>query len=135
MLAIKSSIYGEYNYYNEETAQKLKIIYIVFIVLVMIAIIRNLFIRSDKKIEIYKWILLIIHFTNIISFIYFNIQKPYGCTMDFRYILITVFTGATLLGIDLENMQKSKYYKVYLTLCYVVVILFSLLSAKMFLFK
>lgn len=132
---IKSAIFGEYNYFNPNTAQALKIFNIFLTILITIAIIRNLLMKNDEKLGIYKIILLIIHFTNIISFIYFNIQKPYACTMDFRYILITVFTGATLLGIDLENMEESKYYKVYLTLCYVVVILFSFLSAKMFLFK
>ncbi len=34
-----------------------------------------------------------------VSFILFNIRYPYGCTMDFRYIVPTVTTGAAFLGL------------------------------------
>ena len=37
-----------------------------------------------------------------------NIKLPYGCTMDFRYMVPTIFAGAIFVGFELENMRKKK---------------------------
>ena len=45
----------------------------------------------------------------MISFIQFNLQYPFGCTMDYRYIVPTCFVGAYYLALAVyENKKKSK---------------------------
>lgn len=132
---IKSSIFGEYNYYNAVIAQMLKLINIIFVCIISIVIIKSLVKKSKKELGIYKILFLIIHLVNIASFIYFNIQKPYACTMDFRYIVITVFSGMVLLAIDLQNSEEKKYYDLYSYIAYVITFVFSITSGLMFLVR
>ena len=132
---IKSSLFGEYNYFNPFIAQMLKLINIILIIIVIIALIRCMIIKGSKELNIFKLILILIHLVNIFSFIWFNIQKPYACTMDFRYIAITVFTGALLIAIDLQDSEGKKYHEIYQTIVYISVVIFSILSGIMFLIK
>ncbi len=45
--------------------------------------------------------------------IYFNISMPYGCTMDFRYIVpILIFFAPTVAKIDQECSQMSRPFKI-----------------------
>lgn len=41
------------------------------------------------------------------SFVFFNIKYPFGCTMDFRYIVPTVITGAGFLGLLSDKLRGS----------------------------
>jgi 4-amino-4-deoxy-L-arabinose transferase-like glycosyltransferase len=42
------------------------------------------------------------------SILFFNIRYPFGCTMDFRYIVPTVITGAGFLGLLFERLAESR---------------------------
>ena len=44
------------------------------------------------------------------SFLYFNVEYPFGCTMDFRYIVPTAFLGAIFIGrfFDKTFSEKTK---------------------------
>ena len=44
---------------------------------------------------------------NILSYITMNLKLPYGCTMDFRYVVPTLFVGIIFVGIELENVQRK----------------------------
>ncbi|MPN05804.1 hypothetical protein SDC9_153057 [bioreactor metagenome] len=43
----------------------------------------------------------------ICFFVLFNIRFPYGCTMDFRYIVPTVIVGAIALSLALERIKRK----------------------------
>lgn len=47
-------------------------------------------------------------------YIQFNIKYPYGCTMDYRYIVPTVFTGAICIGTVYDKLCMKDTWKVRL---------------------
>ena len=63
----------------------------------------------DKKININRRILFIISFWCVfISYIIFCFKYPYICTMNFRYIVITLVSGMMMLGLMENNKQCMK---------------------------
>ena len=44
----------------------------------------------------------------ICFFVLFNVRFPYGCTMDFRYIVPTVFVGAIALSLALDRIKRKQ---------------------------
>lgn len=51
------------------------------------------------------------------TFLYFNVEYPFGCTMDFRYIVPTAFLGAIFIGrffdqICSEKTKQALFYRV-----------------------
>ncbi len=66
----------------------------------------------DKKIDINKRILFIISFWSVfISYIIFCFKYPYVCTMNFRYIVITLVSGMMMLGLMETNKQNKQEIK------------------------
>lgn len=129
---VKCSILGEFTYNNNIN------IYVTFLkfvnLLIILAIVLCTFIligkykRKDKNSFIIM-ILLITFFTNMISYYSFNIQYPYLCTMDFRYIVPTIFTGIVTICVVLDEFIKNDIIK---ELIEYVVILFCILSFVFF---
>lgn len=77
----------------------------------------------------------------VISNIYFNITYPYGCTMDFRYMLLTFITGALFMTFIYKEEPalaiKQSPVQLFLYNCYQqllpwVILLFSIFSFMMF---
>lgn len=75
------------------------------------------------------------------SHIYFNIAYPYGCTMDFRYMLLTLITGALFMGLIYQeepalsikkNPIQLAVYNCYQQLLPWLILLFSIFSFMMF---
>lgn len=60
--------------------------------------------------------------------IYFNLRYPFGCTMDFRYVVPIAVIGAVELGGLLEEISKKLLYLV----SFVLITCFSFLSIIMF---
>ena len=129
---VKCSILGEFTYNNNIN------IYVTFLkfvnLLIILAIVLCTFIligkykRKDKNSFIIM-ILLITFFTNMISYYSFNIQYPYLCTMDFRYIVPTIFTGIVTVCVVLDEFIKNDIIK---ELIEYMVILFCILSFVFF---
>lgn len=67
----------------------------------------------------------------MLSFVYFNIKYPFGCTMDFRYIVPTVITGAAFLGLLSDSLSGSKAGKV-LFACLIALAVFFCVSTACF---
>jgi hypothetical protein len=53
---------------------------------------------------------------------------PYGCTMDFRYIVPTIFTGMMFIIINMMSFKKSKNYVLKNRVIYGLVTIFLILS-------
>ena len=124
---IKSSLFGEWTW---TTSYICKYIYvfalfanIAIIVFSIVAIIREM--TSNRKRDlIYRNIFLILYFFNIISFISMNIKLPYGCSMDFRYIVPTIFIGIYFIGLQLRKIQNEAKNKfIYRTLMQISIVL------------
>ena len=126
---IKSSLFGEWTW---TTSYICKYIYvfalfanIAIIVFSIVAIIREM--TSNRKRDlIYRNIFLILYFFNIISFISMNIKLPYGCIMDFRYMVPTIFIGIYFIVLQsrkLQNEAKNKFiYKILMQISSVLVV-------------
>ena len=129
---VKCSILGEFTYNNNIN------IYVTFFkfinTIIILAIVLCTFIligkykRKDKNSYIIM-ILLITFFTNMISYYNFNIQYPYVCTMDFRYIVTTIFTGIVTVCMVLDKYIKNNIIK---EIVEYIIALFCILSFVLF---
>ena len=114
---IKSSIYGEYSYNNVKLLTNimttLNIILITLSILFIIKYLLNKNRTYTMNILIITWI------TSIIMMYIFNINYPYGCSMDFRYIAITLLPGIIIIAYTLSNL-KNKYLSLIIEItCYI----------------
>lgn len=64
-------------------------------------------VMNHKRNLEWKIALFLLFIFNILSYITMNLKLPYGCTMDFRYIVSTLFVGALFVGIQLENIERN----------------------------
>lgn len=129
---VKTSILGEFTYNNgiDVYVSLFKIINLIIISITIICIF--ILLKKIKKISNNSFvtkILLITFFINIVSYYHFNIQYPYICTMDFRYIVPTIFTGIVTVCVVLDEFIKNDIIK---ELIEYMIILFCILSFTFF---
>lgn len=128
---LKTSIIGiTSSEYNVITVQILKALNILIIIESLICMIKNILNIKKVKKEIFP---IVIFFTSIwtiliISYLIFVTNLPYACSMDFRYIVPTIFTGMINIIWNLENSEKNKYYKLYLYYIITLITLFCIFS-------
>lgn len=132
---VKCSMFGEYRPSIETynfIAEVLKWtnVFLIFIsILAIIKLIIRHYVRRKKNNNtsiVGKF--LIIYFVIIAAYIYGVFSMPYGCTMDFRYIVPTAFLGIILMYIDLDESQNEKYYKIYRNIIYILSVIFIITS-------
>lgn len=105
---VKSSLFEEYTW-----GMSFGIIYHIAIILNIIMILTFLIsivyclIKKDKKDAEWKIALAILLIFNIISYLIMNLKLPYGCSMNFRYLLITIFSGALFVYFALECYRRN----------------------------
>ena len=121
----KCSLFGEYRwaismffmrvYYIAVT------INIVCILSILLFNIKNIFIKV-KEININKNIMLLLFWFNIASFIAMNLKLPYACSMDFRYIVPALYSGAIGVYYGLYNLSNKnrKAYNVISNIFFVI---------------
>ena len=129
---IKTSILGEFTYNNGigVYVSLFKIINLIIISMTIICIFILLKkIKKNNNNSFITEILLITFFINIVSYYNFNIQYPYICTMDFRYIVPTIFTGIVAVCVVLDEFIKNDIIK---ELIEYMIILFCILSFTFF---
>ena len=107
---IKCSVFGEFSFSQEFNFQAglLLIFNIIVIISSLAAMIYVLIKDKNKNRRFFNWIMFAVWAIQIISFIIFNISLPYGCTMDFRYIVPTLITGAYFLALWLQLFNGGK---------------------------
>lgn len=129
---IKTSILGEFTYNNGigVYVSLFKIINLIIISITIICIFILLKkIKKNNNNSFITEILLITFFMNIASYYHFNIKYPYLCTMDFRYIVPTIFTGIATICVILDEFVKNDIIK---ELIEYMIILFCILSFTFF---
>ena len=129
---VKTSILGEFTYNNGigVYVSLFKIINLIIISMTIICIFILLKkIKKNNNNSFITEILLITFFINIVSYYNFNIQYPYICTMDFRYIVPTIFTGIVAVCVVLDEFIKNDIIK---ELIEYMIILFCILSFTFF---
>lgn len=149
---LKCSLFGEANYYSMDVSARLLTIFNA--ILIVISLISMFFILINAKFwkikyNSYKYNLdksksdnpffMIFSFVYwlalVISYISFNIKYPFGCTMDFRYIVPTFIIGVIFICklLDYSDSSNSKLTPVLKFFIYTIIIIFSLLSSYFYL--
>ena len=130
LYTIKCSVFGEYSFDQNQTLSKvLLMVNLVLMALSLAAMLYILLCGSEThplvRLEL-VWLWLI----QICFFILFNVRFPYGCTMDFRYIVPTVFVGAIALSLALDRIKRkhTKIGNFVFAVVAVVVALYSIAS-------
>jgi hypothetical protein len=103
-------------------------------VLIVVSIV-SLLISAKRKYRIFgfpTYILGLFWFVQMLFFVYFNICYPFGCTMDFRYIPLTVVCGAAFVGLFLQKINDGKL-NILSKVTEITVVLFCVFSALSFL--
>ena len=101
----KSSILDEFGYSKSLITILLVVINLIFIILFIIFSIKYIFSKKKNYIVSFLWVLLV---TNVISFYIFNYLSPYTCSMNFRYIMTTCFSGFVILFYQLNYSKNTK---------------------------
>lgn len=129
---IKTSVLGEFSYANiGYLADIIKSLNIILILISIIAMIWNLKLYKNSKDKTLDWILGITYIVHMASYIYFNIEYPYLCTMDFRYIVPTLFVGLYCIGRFLEHLNNTKKYATLTEIIEYLLVIFCVLSIIM----
>ncbi len=111
---VKCSILGEFTYSNIIAIYVTLFKIINFIIILITIVCIFILLKKIRKINNNSFItkiLLITFFTNIVSYYNFNIKYPYVCTMDFRYIVPTIFTGIVTVCMVLDEYIKNDIIK------------------------
>jgi hypothetical protein len=109
--ALKSSIFGEFSYWQGEGFAVCALIFAYLsagllalsLVWATVKCVRtrgrenSLFKRADLHIPDLVFVFLLVQ-SQVLSEVYFYIQMPYACTMDFRYIMPLILGLALTLG-------------------------------------
>lgn len=129
---IKTSIFGEYFYNVGILADTIKGLNIVIIAISIIAMIWKIFDKSKEN-KLLNMILSLTYIIHIISYIFFNIEYPYTCTMDFRYIVPTIFVGIYFIAQLLDKLSENKKFIILSEIIEYLIVIFCILSMSMFL--
>ena len=121
---IKCSLFGEFKINILKNLIIERMLIIVNIVLILISLISlvNIICNKEKRTIIIN-MLIIFYFTEILMFLYGCFSMPYACTMDFRYIIPTIFLGMIFITQNLKFEQKKQLNSIT---C--VIIIFTILS-------
>jgi 4-amino-4-deoxy-L-arabinose transferase-like glycosyltransferase len=108
---IKSAVVGEFEYHHVEEWPAAVLI-VSNLVLVVQAVFSTVCVSArqikTRRMNFHLWGLLGLWIWIYLNDVILNIRLPYGCTMDFRYIVPTAFIGAVFLGMYTEECLKKR---------------------------
>ena len=108
VFSVKSAIFGEYTFFRSDTQVKLFLIINLVLVMLSLAAMVYVLVRGKEHNAFVRFGFFGILLIQIVFFILFNIQYPFGCTMDFRYIVPTVLCGAIYLAVALDKIKTKE---------------------------
>lgn len=131
---IKGALFGEFTFdIPNLISLALLLTYIVIIGVVVLSYIYLIY-RYIKNKTFKDYTILVVTAILYVSHICFNIQNPFGCTMDFRYVVPIALMNALAMGEvvnDLGNYNKQIATSMRIAI-YAIVVVFSVLSIVMF---
>ena len=130
LYVLRNSLFGEYNFGNIGFAFYLVLANCILVLLTVMALIVIVFKRGVLK-NILPIVLLFL--IQITFFIYFNIKYPFGCSMDFRYIVPALFSGIAMLSLAFDDkIRDGIFTKIMNKLLVLSVAAFSICSVMVF---
>ena len=130
LYTIKCSVFGEYSFDQHEWLAKLLIAANIILILLSLMAMLVILFSGKKQSPMIRFGLFILWLIQIGFFILFNVRYPYGCTMDFRYIVPTMVIGVIYLGLLLDRWKQkgNASTKILSIVCTVFVALFCVAS-------
>ncbi|MCL2671162.1 MAG: glycosyltransferase family 39 protein [Clostridiales bacterium] len=130
---LKSSLFGEWEVAAQHSALAYALLALnLALILLSVAALLYILVRKRKNFGMGAWMLSALWVVQLIFMVYFYLSYPYGCTMDFRYMVPTLLCGAGFLGMALQGqgsgVRKALQYMV--TAC---IFCFCALSAFLYL--
>ena len=104
---LKCSVFGEFSFNWPEGLAAMLIVANLVLILVSLAAMVYVMIRGKEVGFFARLGLFWLWVVQMASFLAFNIRFPFGCTMDFRYIVPTVIVGAIYIGIALDRIKEK----------------------------
>jgi hypothetical protein len=104
LYTLKCSVFGEYAFDQPAFLAHGLILANLLLILISLAATVYVLARGRETDALARFGLFGIWAVQIVSFIIFNLKFPFGCTMDFRYIVPTAIVGAIYLGIALDRL-------------------------------
>lgn len=131
---IKTSIFGEFAYWQAEGLALLSIIFNYVFVLMSFYLYVVYLIKAKGEHFKEKALGLAVLISNALMMMYFNISMPYGCTMDFRYI-VPIISGFGIMSTLVVNKfaHEKNYLGVVSNIYYFVGIAFIVSSSGFYL--
>ena len=110
---IKSAIFGEYSFAGADAIAIFTLAFHYLFTYLSLALMVIYFIKSGKEHFEVKIIAGTLVVTQLLAQLYFNIKMPYGCTMDFRYIVPIIIGFMILDVLAIDKFSKENNWKKY----------------------
>ena len=109
LYTLRCSVFGEFQYPDQPEIYAYFLLALNFI-LILISLGAMIYVmaagkkygRMKRFAPAFIWLCL------MASFVHFNIQYPFGCTMDFRYIVPTLFVGAYYISLGIYDLPSRR---------------------------
>ena len=129
---IKTSVLGEFNYDRLFLiANVIKWINVIIVLFSIIALIWQFIFNKNKDNFTFNLILETTYIIYIVSYVLFNIKYPYVCTMDFRYIVPTIFVGTYYSCKFFEYFSNKQKFRIFTECSEYLFVVFCCISAGM----
>ena len=129
---IKSALFGEYSFMHSDSLAILSLVFNYLFVYLSLVLIVIYFIYSKKEHLEIKIIGGVIILSQLLAQLYFNIKMPYGCTMDFRYIVPIILGFMILNSLAFDKFIKEKGWIKYYSITTMVIGALLLTSTTIF---
>lgn len=106
LYTVKCSMFGEYTFERPKQFAQLLIIANFLLILISLAAMVYVIISCKKTHPLARFGLFSIWLVQMAFYLQFNLKYPFGCTMDFRYIIPTVLVGAIYIGMALNHLRN-----------------------------
>lgn len=104
---LKCSVFGEYWFSQKPFLTYSLLILNGLIILLSLGTMVYVLVRGKKLVPMTRYGFFALWLVQMALFIQFNIRYPFGCTMDFRYILPTIPAGAVYMGLALSQYREK----------------------------
>ena len=129
---IKSAIFGEYSFMAADAlgvialASNYLFVYASLILMVVYLVLSG---KEHFEIKIIGGTIIV---TQLVAQLYFNIKMPYGCTMDFRYIVPIILGFMILDALAFDKFTKENDWKKYFSIVTCFLGMLFIASSSMF---
>ena len=113
---IKSAIFGEYGFSGADAFAMFALVFHYLFIYSSLVLMVLYFVKSGKEHFEIKIIAGTLIVSQLLAQLYFNIKMPYGCTMDFRYVVPIIVGFMILDALAADKFVKENDWKKYFSI-------------------